>query len=392
MRGMTAESGSARRRQGRERVRERGAVALLAAFVIFVVGGFLALSLNVGHKMTTKAQLQMALDSAALAGAMSLDGTTAGIASAKATAQSFAAQHALDKDPVSITAGDVKVGFWDTVGKRLYFTGQTIPDTVVAVGGAPVTLSEANTPQFYNAVQVKGGADGTTGHNAPVPVFFGAFLGGATQMLVGATSTAVGGGTCSQQRCVMGMVVPICAISDGAGSTMCGQTITLGFNGGAGAPMAFADVTPPGIRAERDEIIDKNDDAENCRDTREQATNVYDPEVIDGLATLDAGSYRDSVGDSVRQMLCLEVVPPFAGCKRRQIPVVNTGCGGPVAGQVQPIGFVNVVVRQVDTAPANTFSMQVYIDCTASEDQTGNVGPEGCANFGMRPRTLRLTQ
>src|SRR5215831_15022429 len=96
---------------------EGGAIAVLAAVLVMVLCGFLALSLDLGHKMNAKAQIENAVDSAAIAGARSLNGTASGLDAAHDVARAFAIAHSIDQTAVAIGAnpanamnGDVVVG------------------------------------------------------------------------------------------------------------------------------------------------------------------------------------------------------------------------------------------------------------------------------------------
>ena len=95
----------------RQRQKERGAIALLSAIVVIAVGGFLALSLNVGHIMNARTQLQSAMDSGALGAVRSLDGTRAGADAAHNSAYQMARQHFIDSYQVDIAA-NASNGCW----------------------------------------------------------------------------------------------------------------------------------------------------------------------------------------------------------------------------------------------------------------------------------------
>src|SRR3954463_16713347 len=117
----------------RRRQSESGAVAVLAAFVLMTIRAFLALTLNVGHMMNARAQLQAAADAAALAGGRSLNGTAAGQARANISARRYAILHNLDTDAVAVdvnadndAGGDVVSGYWDTVTRTFYGNGEQI--------------------------------------------------------------------------------------------------------------------------------------------------------------------------------------------------------------------------------------------------------------------------
>src|SRR5262249_8739259 len=122
----------------RQRNNERGAVAVLAGILLIVIGGFLALSLNVGHKMLAPPHLPVGIDDAAMAAARALNGCNTtpccpgcsaqpygGVLGARFTAQTYAARHIIDGAGVSISqTADVTPGWWD--GTTFWEPGQTV--------------------------------------------------------------------------------------------------------------------------------------------------------------------------------------------------------------------------------------------------------------------------
>src|SRR5512141_2773947 len=91
---------------------ERGAVTVLAAFLIVVVGAFMALALNTGHGVAIKGELQNAADAAALAGARDINGSLTAITTARGSANSFAGRHFTDPR-LPVAAETVEFGNWD---------------------------------------------------------------------------------------------------------------------------------------------------------------------------------------------------------------------------------------------------------------------------------------
>jgi Flp pilus assembly protein TadG len=69
---------------GRGRSRERGFVLVTMAVAAIALIGILGLAVDLGHIFISKNETQAYCDSAALAAALALDGTTAGITNAKA--------------------------------------------------------------------------------------------------------------------------------------------------------------------------------------------------------------------------------------------------------------------------------------------------------------------
>src|SRR5258708_16541138 len=154
LRGVSAEEGAV---SWPRRDPERGAIAVLAALVLAVVGGFLALGFEVGHMMQTRTAAHLAVDAGALAGVLSIDGTAAGLDAARAAATRFTTLHYLDGEQVSITpSSDVASGIWDF---------------------ARSTFTTSLDPTVANAIRVTAGRDASGLHNRPLPLYFGGLLG-----------------------------------------------------------------------------------------------------------------------------------------------------------------------------------------------------------------------
>jgi Flp pilus assembly protein TadG len=364
---------------------ERGSIAVLAAVVLVVVGAFLALSLNVGHKVTARTQLQAALDAGALAGAKELDGTTAGLAAVHTTAQAYAAIHRIDNAAVAVGlnasnawGGDIVAGYWDTTHAQFYSDGQT-----VTIGSSSVTLDQATTPQFYNAVKVLGGADGSNGHNGALGVYFGAFLGSANNLTTSSSAIAVGGGPCQENGCALPLAVPSCALQDANGNLACGTVMTLNFNHGHGKDIAFADITQPSGQPNPNSVITQNQSAQTCSNP---SVNVGD-----NIQLSNGNFFNNHVEDSFygpnANMVCSDPAP-YTNCQRQVISVVNiSDCSAPMNGSDTVIGFVRVVITATQSTPGNARSITVYIDCTGTSSASS-----GCASFGYGSYKVRLAQ
>jgi hypothetical protein len=95
--------------------RQRGAIAILFGLTIFVLFGFMALAIDLGRTYVVRTELQNAADAAALAGAIQLNQTAAGVCcgadSAVTRAIAMAAQNNFKfSSPVVITIADLSVG------------------------------------------------------------------------------------------------------------------------------------------------------------------------------------------------------------------------------------------------------------------------------------------
>jgi Flp pilus assembly protein TadG len=105
----------ARRREGQE----RGFVLVTMAVAAIALMGVLGLAVDLGHMFVSKNETQAYCDSAALAAALALDGTTSGIANAKAAVT--ASTNAWNFSTVSVPSPTVTfatalTGPWHVVG------------------------------------------------------------------------------------------------------------------------------------------------------------------------------------------------------------------------------------------------------------------------------------
>jgi Flp pilus assembly protein TadG len=386
----------------RQRQTEGGAIAVLAAIVLIAIGGFLALSLNVGHKMNAKAQLQSAMDAAALGGAGELNGTSIATTNAHPVALAYANQHFLDTTAVAVnqnfsntSGGDIEVGYWDARTNQFYSEGDS-----PLIGDFDLVLSHTATPQFLNAVRVRGGADGVSGHNSPLDVFLSSFLGGVSTLSVKASAVAMGGGPCFASRNVVPIEVASCALTDANGDTLCNQDVVLTLPTAGLWNAALADLTPPAAVVDDAELGQQLTDAWNGNSVPIAAFPT--PGDIDSAITGTTGTLTTqglTVGTGPGNMPAAAIdtgafgTTPRAGATRVRMPVVTTPDGnkGPCTSNmhtptVTPIGFVNVVFRQVNLAPGPGLprTIRVWIDCNQSAvaDAPLDLGRAGCANFG----------
>jgi Flp pilus assembly protein TadG len=203
--------------RGSTRSSEHGATAVFVIFSLVVLGGFLALALNVGHMLAVRGEIQNATDSGALAGAKDLNATSAGIDAALVSAPLYANYHKTDVGTaMGVAASDVVVGSWNpTTG---VFTSYTVANAKAAANVGKI-----------NAVQVSAGRQQTRGNQ--LPVFFGTFLGGQTGTDVAARAWAVRGGPCNSS-CDLPIAVSDCGLLDANGNFVtgvCGSTMTLTF-------------------------------------------------------------------------------------------------------------------------------------------------------------------
>ena len=156
---------------------ERGATAIFVAVVITVLIGMLALALNAGHLLSVRGETQNAVDSAAMAGALQLNGAQIGIDDAEVAARNFALSHNTDGDPAETVAADeIEFGHWQLGARRF----------------DPISTRDPASLQRINAVRVHS--------TMPETVWMATFLGrepGRTP--VAAEAIAVSGGVSAIQ-------------------------------------------------------------------------------------------------------------------------------------------------------------------------------------------------
>ncbi|HXI60027.1 MAG TPA: pilus assembly protein TadG-related protein [Polyangia bacterium] len=363
----------------REARKQRGAIAILAAIVLIALGGMIALSLNIGHKVSARTELQASFDSGSLAGALSFDGTTAGITNAKSVGMYAAVQHAVDKYTVALNSSDVVPGYWNATTKAFFPFGQS-----VTIGDSAIFLDQAATPQYFNALKVGGGADGQSGHNSSLGVILGGFFGPNGNMRVATSAVSVGGGPCSVTGCTLPLAVPAWSLLDAGGATACGTKITMGFNFGQGKLVAFADIrqpsnNPPNFK----DIQDQNALVQHCAATPD-ASDL--PVTVGDVIQLTNGVLPQQAYDSFDPLICPVAAAPYAGCARYQIPVINIP-QTPMNQTQAVVGFVRVVLLGQNRVDGNTASIDIYIDCAGT-----STGPTGCASFGYNTKKVRLVQ
>jgi Flp pilus assembly protein TadG len=191
---------------------QRGAVAIIVAIMLLVLGGFMALSLNVGHLMSVRGELQNASDSGALAGAWDLDGTADGIAKARTSAFDYAGRHSTDIQAIKNSDTIVEFGYWSVTSKKFF----------------PIS-DPTSMPELLNATNAVHVTTARAGDNA-APVFFPVFLGGKNSANVGADAIAVRGGPC-EEKCGLPLAFAKCQILNQTGGLKtCEEGLPLYFH------------------------------------------------------------------------------------------------------------------------------------------------------------------
>jgi Flp pilus assembly protein TadG len=198
--------------------RQRGSILVWFVLGLTTLGAFLAIAVNVGHVLAVRGSLQNGVDSAALAGASTLDMNPTGLATAPGVAVAYAGVHGTDGgfSIVVDPAADVVLGHWDRATNA--FT--------------PVPGRALEDARNVNAVQVRGGREVARGN--PVPVAFGGAFVPQQTLDVRAQAVAVGGGPCSAD-CAFPMVFADCDLTKPRldptrSDSLCGKTTAYVFH------------------------------------------------------------------------------------------------------------------------------------------------------------------
>jgi hypothetical protein len=211
---------SVRARAGRDP--QRGAAAVTSLLFLMIMIAFMAIAINAGLLMDTRTQLQVGSDSAALAAAGRLDGTTNGLTLARNAAVDYSNAHvAYGQSLIIDRVADVIYGRWH------FSAGDCIASGGTCVGFETFTDSFAlANPSRVTAIRVRNGRDGGT-HNPVLSLPFGSFVGTPTAS-VRSAAVAVGPGT-GAVDCALPLGVAVCKIRPNQGSAdlNCTQPLTF---------------------------------------------------------------------------------------------------------------------------------------------------------------------
>ena len=160
---------------------QRGAVAIIVGILIFMLIGFGALSVDIGHLHVAQNELQNAADAGALAGARVLyndDGTAVNVGANQEAYDTATANKsegtAVEVNWVSGNAGDVQRGHWSFglagLARGFYPNTSTAPVSLWNVSTADMDANQ----NFINAVRV---VTRRTTQGTPVASFFAGIFG-----------------------------------------------------------------------------------------------------------------------------------------------------------------------------------------------------------------------
>ncbi len=375
---------------------ERGATAVFVALTVAVLGGFLALAINVGHLYTVRAQLQNASDSGALAGAQALNGKTDGLDPAVALAGQFASLHDTDST-VQVVASAIELGRWTPTTQPCaawggVASGQTGP---AGYQFCRIDGRDSLAALRINAVRVQTmRAAGAPGGGA-APVFMSGLLGAGSTANVGTEAVAVSGGPC-QEVCPTVPLVIRAGCLLGPDALRCGQQYTLG--------LSAATIDTAGWTL----FNSTNPNSNGICTLFKNGTSNCNLSVGETIATGNGNNLsatcRDP-GTSGTKTLC-DWFKRYVGSPV-QVPVVDYNGGGACSGGYQGTGTVagfatlqvTAVVCASGTAgdvagsPCAPYATGQCIAVQLLCDQKDqNPNPPGCDWFGTGPLRRRLVR
>ncbi len=137
-------------RDNKDHTQRRGAVTVLAAFLMVAMLGFAAFGVDVGYMLVVKTQLQVAADSSAMAAAANMSGTQSQM---DTVAQQFAAYHQAGGKAVSLQNSDIEYGLWDSTARS--FTPSSSAGNAIRVTARRNDTTGGNTTFFGRIFGVK---------------------------------------------------------------------------------------------------------------------------------------------------------------------------------------------------------------------------------------------
>ena len=259
-------------------IRERGAVAVLAAILLFVMFGFFTLAFSLGQMMDTQTELQSASDSAALAAARSLNGEASGLVAARAAAGHYTGLHRGYNEALRIDeALDVSFGRWHLEADSC---------THGSSGTDCFEVLDETEPRLITSVRVGNGRDGRGGHNSELPLAFGGLLGQGTAR-VHSQAVAVGGGA-GAPECSLPLALPECRILDEANHLRCGEEMTLTFANATTDGIGFINLYYPDEQyAANPNFVEQEIRNSGCRSNDDPRHTVGEGKLLDGNALVN---------------------------------------------------------------------------------------------------------
>jgi hypothetical protein len=376
---------------------DRGVVVVAALLLLVVVGAFFAAAMNMGILMDSRASVQNAADSAALAAARSLNGRADGLDAARIAAQTFNDQHRVYGGDVGMDAwsdSDLEFGHWHTDPAACTRDFEGRRDCFEAIA---TTL-----PRQITSVRIRNGRD--QGHIAPLPLPFSSW--GTGEASVDSLAVATGAGPGSVV-CALPLAVAECKVVDGANQMLCqnGQAQRLDFSNALDDGIGFINMYYP----EETQAPGPSFVADAIRNRRCNATDRFE---IGEAKLQDGNSMTDQAIDAIRGVQVHgrneTVVGDCLIGSIQNLAVIDEGCPGNASlhGVQEVVGFVKArIVAVTDSRgisrgcpgepapdvdpPAPQRSVTVEIICDAPADEDDLAGGRAFNIAGVRLRLVR---
>jgi hypothetical protein len=351
-----------------------------------------------GVLMDSRASVQNAADSAALAAARSLNGRADGLDAARAAAQAFNDQHRVFGEDVghdAYSAGDLQFGHWNTDPTACSRDAEGRLDCF-----EERPLSE---PRQITSVRIRNGRDAA--HLGPIRLPFGN-VWGAQEASIDSRAVATGAGAGSV-ACAFPLAVAECKIVDAANNLLCesGTPQRLDFSNANNDGIGFINMYYP----EDNQSPGPPFVADAIRNRR---CNPSDRFEVGDAKLLDGNAMNDQVLEAIRGVERRGpndvVVGPCLIGTTQNLAVIDEGCpGNPNFHGVQEVvGFVKArIVAVTDNlgvsqgcpgdpapvvsppAPQRSVTVEILCDTPADADDIG--GGRAFNVSGVRLRLVR---
>ena len=384
-----------RRRAGRPPA-QRGVTAVLVAILVTVLGGFLALALNIGHFFSIRGELQNAVDSAALAGAKQLDGTVAQLQPALDAAASYASQHLTDSH-LQVTADQVELGHWAPPSQSCSTWGG-VPsgqDGPLGYQFCRIDTRDAASALNITAVRVDAArAQGTTGGGA-VPVFMNGVLGASTTTNERTEAVAVSGGPC-QTACPSAPLVinAGCLVANNA--LTCGSTYFIGLSSTVANTAGWTSLSSTTNVNNQSICNILQSGSGSCSLSTGETINIGNGNQLSSNSCKGpTGSGISTFCDWLLSMQGQQLIIPIIGD-----PSTST-CSGSYTGSVQVTGFATFTVtggwcKSSSTSTIGPCSQFANTQCISLQYVCGSqvpyTSPVGCGWWGLSPLRPQLSR
>lgn len=348
---------------------QRGVVAIIVVLSLVAIGAFMALALNMGHVVSLRGELQNAADSAALAGAKELNGTSIKCPTALQRATTFGGLHTTDTNAssgVPVEPEVVDYGHWDrNLPKKDAYTPLACDDT---------------TARQVNAVRVRAArAKDVAGGGAMNVAFGGAFLASKSTD-VAAEAVAAGGGPCSEKCPNVPIAMFDCdvLVSD---VLNCNKEFVMTYNQTNPAPtdnMGWSTLQP---------------DTNAC-DSASTTTyrNIFERTDTCSIPTACQSSVGTVIAVSNGSQwtpLCSYLEYLYNNAIKFTAPIVHKTCPPQINQGAEIVGYATFTITALN-CQGNPKYMRVRIDCSPPPDKKAN--DAGCAFYGTTSAVPRLVR